>query len=182
MVSGCSGARCVVYCLVPPCAIVTKSSARAPSTRTTSFTGAEPPQLPLPSSPLHRMLLYGLIIARIIATHAGPWARLLLFEAGSELLRRAHLFAVNWAARCVSLLSTFLSANVSSATSQLGLVTDDLRPALVRGDVPHLQDLLERTTSLVWEVLVLHIVVYLLEKAVSLFFFLLGASMTHCVV
>jgi hypothetical protein len=41
------------------------------------------------------------LVGHVIATRAYAWAYSIIVEAGTELLERAHRFAVEWEARCV---------------------------------------------------------------------------------
>jgi hypothetical protein len=52
------------------------------------------------------------IISCVIVKHVYVWLRYILAKAMSEVLDRAHQFAVNWAARCV--LFSFFSFFVSN--------------------------------------------------------------------
>jgi hypothetical protein len=113
------------------------------------------------------------LVARVIAVCQHPWVRPVLVEAGAELLTRGHTFAVDWHARYVSFFLFSALLIFFSAQARLrDFDANDIYLALSRGDTPRVKCMV----LLMGEVVLLHFAVRLLERAVSLFFFLLGAS------
>ena len=52
------------------------------------------------------------VMARVVAMPTYTWACLIVVVAGTEILERAHEFAVEWAAKCVSISIHFDVADV----------------------------------------------------------------------
>jgi hypothetical protein len=118
------------------------------------------------------IIYYGRRIACIIAMHVHAIVRSILVEAGIEVLERVHQFAVDWAARCAStFFLIFLLLTSFSTTAGLGPLVDELRDAIVHGNVPNIQQILGRIFLLVGEMLLIHVVIRVLERIVSPPFF-----------
>ena len=90
---------------------------------------------------------------------------------GAELVTHAHLLTVDLHNRYVSLLLILVLLIFSSASVRLPHFANEFHDALNHRDFAHIKDLAGRVVLLMGEIAVLCLVVFLLEKAVSWFYF-----------
>jgi hypothetical protein len=80
------------------------------------------------------------IISRVIVMPAYVWLRYVFAIVMREVLHQVHGFAVSRVPRCV-LFSFFYSffwfLIFFSLNARIGHLTDELRGAIIRGDIPH---------------------------------------------
>jgi hypothetical protein len=99
------------------------------------------------------------------------WVCFIVVVAGTEILERAHGFAAEWAAKCLSISTYLMLLMFSSVKVRLGHVTKELVDAIGRKDIPLIQHTATRLVLLGGEFVLLRFVACRLERAVSLFFF-----------
>ena len=117
------------------------------------------------------LLLRSTRLARVVMTRLYTWARLVLIEVGVEVLTYAHLLTVDLRNRYVSLLLILALLIFSSASARLAHFANEFRDALNRRDFARIKDLAGGVVLLMGEIAVLRLAVFLLDEAVSWFYF-----------
>ena len=107
------------------------------------------------------------VVARIVATRLYAWVRPFLIEAAAVVVEEARSSVVQEAARSVFFFHVIFLLMIFRANARLVSVTNESCAAFFAADFPHLRLVLVRLAAALGWFLLIGIIKFLLEKAVS---------------